>query len=78
MWTLDEDQFTRAALKASLERMREASQGAMTTEQAHASGSIMRRMHEANGDASMRDRAVAFQARSLSVPSEFQRKGRGC
>ena len=51
MWTLPKINFPRAALKSGLERMREASHGAMTTEQAHASGSIMMRMHKAYGDA---------------------------
>ena len=66
--------FPMDALKAGLERMREASHGAMTTEQAHASGSIMMRMHRAYGDATMRDSAFAFQAWIPLMPSEFERK----
>ena len=54
--------------------MMEAIHGAMTTEQAHASGSIMMRMHKAYVDATMYDRAFAFQARTLLTPSEIERK----
>ena len=49
VWTLPKINFPRAALKSGLERMREASHGAMTTDQTHASGSIMMRMHNAYG-----------------------------
>ena len=74
MWTLPKINFPRAALKSGLERMREASHGAMTTDQTHASGSIMMRMHNAYGDRTTRYRAFAFQARTLLMPSEFERK----
>ena len=66
VWTLTKINIPRAAL--------DASHGAMSTRQAHASDSISMRMHKAYGDATMRDRAFAFQARVLLVPSEFQRK----
>ena len=69
-----EQQLPRAPLKAGFERRREASRGAMSTEQAHASGSTMMRMHKAHGDATMSDRAFAFQASLLLAPSAFQRK----
>ena len=74
VWTLMKMEFPRAALKAGLEGTREASCGAIITEQTRASGSIMTRMHRTCGDATMRDRAFAFQTRPLLVPSEFQRK----
>jgi hypothetical protein len=47
--------FDRGAIKAGLQRMWQASHRALTTEQAHASGSIMMKMHRTYGDETMRD-----------------------
>jgi hypothetical protein len=65
--------FGRGAIKAGLQRRWQANHGALTTEQAHASGSIMMKMHRTYGDETMRDRAFALQTQPCCTPTPWRR-----
>jgi hypothetical protein len=66
--------FGRGAIKAGLQRRWQANHGALTTEQAHASGSIMMKMHRTYGDETMRDRAYALQTQPLLHADPMEKK----
>lgn len=74
IWTLLTMGMDRSAIKTGLELMRKASHAALTTEQAHAAGSIMMKWHRMYGDATMRDRSYIYQAKPLLVESVADRK----
>mgnify|MGYP000635972115 CR=1 FL=1 len=65
IWMLLKMEFDRGAIKAGLQRMRRASHGAPTTEQAHAPGAVVMKMRRTYGDETMRGRAFIFQTKPL-------------
>ena len=74
IWLLLKMGFDRQVLKRGLAVMKEAAHSALTTEQAHAAGSIMMKAHKMYGDATMRDRALVYQARPLLVESPLEKE----
>jgi hypothetical protein len=65
IWILLKMGFCRLALCSGLDRLRQVCHSAMSTEQAHCAGSTMLKLHRTYGDATMKARAFALQAKPM-------------
>lgn len=66
--------YDPACIKAGLVRMQQVSHNAITTEQAHAVGSTMLKLHSMYADGTMRDKAFVSQLKPLSVKEPLEER----